>query len=110
MTTTAIFTIGHSNHDVAKFLKLLTDNSIQVVVDFRSAPYSRYIPQYNKKEIEAAILDAVFTYIFMGDSIGGKPSDPQYSDQNGKVNYAGPAESEKFQQGLNRLNKGFQDG
>ncbi len=108
--TTAIFTIGHSNHDVATFLKLLTDNSIQVVVDVRSAPYSRYVPQFNKREIETAILDAGFKYIFMGDSIGGKPSDPQYSDQNGKVNYAGLAESEKFQQGLNRLTKGLQDG
>ena len=110
MKTTAIFTIGHSNHDVATFLKLLTDNSTQVVVDVRSAPYSRHVPHFNKREIEAAITDASIKYIFMGDSIGGKPSDPQYIDQNGKVDYGRLAVSEKFQQGLNRLNKGLQDG
>jgi len=107
--TTAIFTIGHSNYDVATFLNLLKDNSIQVVVDVRSVPYSRYVPQFNKREIENAIVDAGLKYIFMGDAIGGKPSDPRYIDSNGKVNYEKLAESEKFQQGLNRLNKGLQD-
>jgi uncharacterized protein (DUF488 family) len=110
MTTTAIFTIGHSNRDVNSLLQLLVDNSIQVVVDVRSAPYSRYVPQFNKKEIQAAIVDRGIKYIFMGDSIGGKPAAPHYSDQNGKVDYAKLAESELFQQGLNRLIKGVQDG
>ncbi len=48
----SIYTIGHSNQDMVAFLKLLKDNSIQVVVDVRSAPYSRYVPQFNKKEME----------------------------------------------------------
>jgi uncharacterized protein (DUF488 family) len=108
--TTAIFTIGHSNQEAAAFLKLLADNSIQVVVDVRSAPYSRYAPQFNKREIESAAVKAGFKYIFLGDLIGGKPSEPKYLYQNGKVNYARLAESEKFQQGLNRLHKGLQDG
>jgi uncharacterized protein (DUF488 family) len=54
----SIYTIGHSNQDVATFLTLLKDNALQVVVDVRSVPYSRYVPQFNKKEIEAAITDA----------------------------------------------------
>jgi len=109
MTTTSIFTIGHSNHDVATFLTLLKDNSIQVVVDIRSSPYSRYVPQFNKKEIEGTFTAAGFKYIFMGAAIGGKPSDPQYIDSNGKVDYGKLAESENFQQGLNRLSRGLQD-
>ena len=66
------------------------DNAIQVVVDVRSAPYTRYVPQFNKKEIEAAITHAGLKYVFMGDVIGGKPSDSMYLDVNGKVMYYKP--------------------
>ena len=107
--THAIFTIGHSNNDVATFLKLLRGNSIQVIIDVRSAPYSRYVPQFNKREIENTITNAGVKYIFMGNTIGGKPTDPQFTDQNGKVSYGRLAESENFQKGLNRLNKELQN-
>ena len=110
MQSTQIYTIGHSNQDVATFLQLLSDNEIQVVVDVRSAPYSRYVPQFNKKEIEEAITDAGLQYIFMGDVIGGKPSDPQYLNANGKVMYDKLAATPAFQQGLDRLTKGLDDG
>ena len=105
-----IYTIGHSNQDVAAFLQLLKDNAIQVVVDVRSAPYSRYVPQFNKKEIEAAIADAGLKYVFMGDAIGGKPSDQKYLGVHGKVMYDKLAATATFQQGLDRLTKGLNDG
>ena len=73
----SIYTIGHSNQEVEKFLALLKDEAIQVIVDVRSAPYSRYVPHFNKHAIEYALNAAGLKYIFMGDMIGGKPSGPQ---------------------------------
>ena len=105
-----IFTVGHSNHDMAAFLQILSDNSIQVVADVRSAPYSKYVPQFNKREIEKAACGAGFKYVFMGDVIGGKPTDPEFIDGNGKVMYDKIALSDNFQQGITRLTKGLQDG
>ena len=67
-----IYSVGHSNHDLAVFLKLLREHAIQVVADVRSSPYSRYVPQFNKKEIEAAVTAAGLKYVFMGDAIGGQ--------------------------------------
>jgi len=110
MKSPAIFTIGHSSQDTASFLKLLQDNGIQVVVDVRSAPYSRYVPQFNKREIEEAVKNSGMKYIFMGDVIGGKPTDPEYLDAGSKVIYKRLAASESFQQGLNRLTRGLADG
>ena len=107
---TPIYTIGHSNHEMATFLQLLSDNAIQVVVDVRSAPYSRYVPQFNKKEIEVSVAATGLKYVFMGDAIGGKPSDPLYLDAYGKVMYGKLAASETFQEGLDRLEKGLVDG
>ena len=110
MNNYSLFTIGHSNQDVPTFLKLLAANSVQVVVDVRSAPYSRYASQFNKTEIQTAITAAGFTYSYMGDVIGGKPTDPEYLDANGKVIYEKLSESEKFQKGLERLQTGLSAG
>jgi len=106
----SIYTIGHSNQEVEKFLALLKDKAIQVIVDVRSAPYSRYVPHFNKHAIESALNAAGLKYIFMGDMIGGKPSGPQYPDANRKFVYAQLAAAETFQQGLDRLVKGLNDG
>ena len=105
-----IYTIGHSNHDPAKFLKLLIDNAIQVLVDVRSAPYSRYVPQFNKREVETGVTGAGLKYVFMGDALGGKPSDPQYLHANVNVLYDKLAAADTFQQGLDRLAKGMAAG
>ncbi len=105
-----IFTAGHSNKSLDSFLKLLQANGIQVVVDVRSAPYSRFVPQFNKKEVKAAVHGAGMKYIFMGNVIGGKPSDPHFLGTDGRVLYAKLAEAESFQQGLDRLAKGLHDG
>ena len=106
----AIYTIGHSNQDMKKFLALLKDHATQVVVDVRSAPYSRYVPHFNKKEIENALNGAGLKYVYMGDVIGGKPSGSRYSDADAKIVYAQLAAAETFQQGLDRVIKGMNDG
>lgn len=106
----SLCTIGHSNRDLPSFLKLLAENSVQVVIDVRSAPYSRYASQFNKNEIQSAISAAGVRYIYMGDIIGGKPTNPEYLDANGKVLYENISKSEKFQKGLDRLQTGLSAG
>jgi uncharacterized protein (DUF488 family) len=41
----SIYTIGHSDIDFERFLELL--NGIEVLVDVRSAPFSKYAPQFD---------------------------------------------------------------
>ncbi len=43
-----VLTIGHSNHTVDHFLNLLRVNAVQVVVDERSQPYSKYATQFDQ--------------------------------------------------------------
>lgn len=101
-----IFTAGHSNHSVADFCGLLSGHEIQVVVDVRSAPYSRYVTWFNKREIEVEFTGRGFKYLFMGDVIGGKPQDPAFRDAEGRVDYSRLTVSEKFQAGIDRLVNG----
>ncbi len=106
----SIFTIGHSNIEQASFLHLLLDRSIDVVVDVRSAPYSKYVPQFNKREIEQAVQSQGMHYIFMGDLIGGMPTAPDLLDEEGRPDYLRIAAGDSFKQGIKRLKEGLDKG
>ncbi|MBN1660839.1 MAG: DUF488 domain-containing protein [Anaerolineae bacterium] len=70
---TTIYTIGHSNHEAGVFIALLKQHGIQVVVDVRSSPYSRYVPQANREVLARALKAAGIDYLWWGDRLGGKP-------------------------------------
>ncbi len=44
-------------------------------MDVRSAPYSRYNPQYNKLALEQNLGKEAIQYIYAGDALGGRPKD-----------------------------------
>ena len=71
-----LFTIGHSNHSLEKFVQLLEDNGVMTLVDVRTAPASRYNPQFNKGSLEQALPRRDIQYVFAGNYLGGRPSDP----------------------------------
>ncbi len=97
-----IYTIGHSNHELLKFLKLLHDNQVQLVVDVRSSPYSRYVPHFNRENLKDSLKECHIEYIFLGDKIGGKPKDQRYYD-GGQVNYDLIAQSAPYKEGILQL-------
>ena len=71
-----LYTIGHSNHILEKLVRLLEDNSVTTLVDVRTAPYSRYNPQFNKENLELALPQREMQYAYAGKYLGGRPSDP----------------------------------
>ena len=46
-----IYTIGHSNYSIERFVNMLRKYEIDVVVDIRGTPYSKYNTQYNKEAL-----------------------------------------------------------
>jgi len=71
-----LYTIGHSRHPIDKFIQLLVDHSIEYLVDVRSAPYSRFNPQYNKNALQQALEKQHIAYVYAGEELGGRPKDP----------------------------------
>jgi uncharacterized protein (DUF488 family) len=71
-----LFTIGHSNHPLDKLAGLAKGHGVLTLVDVRSAPYSRYNVQFNKEHLERELGSYGLAYVFEGDSLGGRPSDP----------------------------------
>jgi uncharacterized protein (DUF488 family) len=71
----ALYTIGHSNYPLTRFLELLTDAEITAVADVRSQPTSRWAPQYNKDALISTLDACGISYFFMGRELGGRPKD-----------------------------------
>ena len=98
-----IYTVGHSNHPLGVFLALLRRHRVEVLIDTRSSPFSRYAPQFNRETLKAAILDAGLKYGFYGRELGGRPENQAFYDAEGHADYAQIAGSQLFQAGLARL-------
>ena len=100
-----VFTIGHSTHSIDALLKLLSAHHIEAVADVRSAPYSRFNPQFNRKEFQTALSDIGVRYVFLGKELGAR-SDDAACYTGDKVQYDRLAKTTLFQSGLNRILEG----
>ncbi len=95
-----MYTIGHSVHDWETFLGLLTLHGVDVVVDTRSAPVSRRAAFANKRTMPALLEQEDISYVFLGDALGGKPSDDYLYGEDGKPDYRKMRSLESFQSGI----------
>lgn len=93
---TIVYTIGHSNHQADDFVEILHQHSIELVVDVRSNPYSRYVPQANREALARKLESSGIAYHWLGDRLGGKP-------EGVVANYDQLRASSAFQQGISEL-------
>jgi uncharacterized protein (DUF488 family) len=102
-----ILTIGHSNHPIEAFLELLQRHGVTAVSDVRSRPYSRYVPQYSREPLKAALARAGIAYVFLGKELGARSENPACYKQ-GKVQYECLAREPQFAEGIKRVTDGMQ--
>lgn len=98
-----VWSVGHSNHALAQLLELLHVTGIDAIADVRSAPYSRFAPHFNRSPLESALQAAGMSYVFLGDSLGGRPDGDEYYDDEGHALYGQVAATEWFNRGVDRL-------
>ena len=101
-----LLSIGHSNHRFEVLLALLKRHQIEVVADVRSAPYSRYNPQFNGRDLRLGLVEAGIQYVFRGKELGGRPEGDRFYDSDGRILYGLMAETNWFRSGLDRLCEG----
>ena len=105
MSRGAVYTVGHSNHPAERFLRLLQERGIEVVVDTRSHPYSRHAPHFSAHTLQGTLERAGIRYLFLGGELGGRPEGGEYYDDLGRVDYALLGCSRPFLDGISRLQK-----
>jgi uncharacterized protein (DUF488 family) len=108
-----LLTLGHSNHSLEKFIELLEENGVMTLVDVRTAPASRYNPQFNKGNLEQALPERNIQYVYAGKYLGGRPPDPgcyksrslpaEGADYLHEVDYPEVMKREWFRKGIERL-------
>jgi uncharacterized protein (DUF488 family) len=102
-----LYTVGHSNHSIGKFIGLLSANGITAVADVRSRPFSRRYPQFNKERLAAVLAQHNIAYVFLGKELGARSEDPSCYE-NGKVQYGRLAATPAFKAGIERVLAGAQ--
>ncbi len=102
-----IYTVGHSNHPIDRFLGLLRLHGISAVADVRSTPYSRFNPQFRREKLQASLAGDGIQYVFLGEELGARSSDPTCYDASGRVSYARLARMPLFRKGIERLKAGM---
>jgi uncharacterized protein (DUF488 family) len=108
-----IFSIGHGNRTPDAFLTLLKNHGIEYLIDVRSQPYSKFNPHYNQNELKTFLENNGVKYVFMGDSIGGRPDRNKYKvcyHENDTVDYEAIRMQDFFKKGLDRLKTAYDKG
>jgi len=104
-----LYTIGYGARTLDGFLTTLAAHRIEYLLDVRSAPYSKFKPEFSKDALEAALRTKNIGYGFLGDTLGGQPRDPEcFTD--GKVDYAKVRRQEFFRTGLERVRTTYEQG
>ena len=102
-----LFTIGYGARTLDEFLAVLKANRIEYLIDVRTAPFSKFKPEFSKDLLQHHVERAGLRYLFMGDTLGGQPRDPA-CHTDGKVDYDKVRAQPFFQDGIERLKQAFE--
>jgi uncharacterized protein (DUF488 family) len=101
-----LFTIGHSNHSIERFLELARGAGITAIADVRSTPASRRYPWFNQARLAPRLAHEGLAYVPLGDALGGRPRDPRLYRDDGFADYDAMARTDEFRAGLDRVADG----
>ena len=103
-----LYTNGHSNHPIEKFIELLTTHQIATLVDVRSYPSSRRLPHFNQDALSASLNTVSIEYQWL-KSLGGRRTSKRIDSPHTAWEvpafraYADYAETADFDAGLRTL-------
>lgn len=105
-----LYTIGYATKAIDIFIDQLKQYRIDVVVDVRSVPYSKVFHAYHKESIATHLKRHDIQYLFMGDELGPRSTDPEHYDSHGQVQFDHLMQSPLFEKGIQRLKNGLDKG
>ena len=103
-----LYTIGHSNQSFEEFADILRSQDINVIVDVRSIPASKYTPQFNKEPLYNSLKRIGINYLSFAEEFGARRTDSL--DQYNNVDFEKAVLTPAFQHGVERLLNGINKG
>lgn len=77
---TTIYTVGHGAASLQLFRNILEAAEIALVVDVRTHPYSRWHPQYSRKELSNSLGQWSIEYDWKGANLGGRGENARFDE------------------------------
>lgn len=105
-----IYTIGHSTHQIERFVELLRNYCVNCVIDVRSVAASSFNPQFNKDPLSKYLKESNITYMHFAKEFGARRKETELLDDEGKVDFEKVRREENFISGINRLKLGIKKG
>lgn len=104
-----IFTLGHSTRPIETFIALLHAHKIQIVIDIRTIPKSRYCPQFTQARLQKSLRKAKIGYRHMKE-LGGLRHALKDSPNTSWINasfrgFADYMQTEEFWEAIKKLEK-----
>lgn len=103
-----IYSIGHGNRSWNDFINIINQYNGKYLVDVRSFPKSKYNPQFDRYTIDKECKKSGIKYIFMGNSLGGRPENRELYDQKGRADYALMSKDIEYIASIERLQRASQ--
>jgi uncharacterized protein (DUF488 family) len=105
-TRPEIYTIGHSTRKREDLVEILKHYGIELLLDIRKIPYSRYNPQFNREEMMKVMPATGIGYEHC-DELGGVRPPQEVMDRAKSCSersrgFAGYMQTDNFKRGLKR--------
>ena len=97
-----VYTIGYAGLTWDRLQSILETHHISQVVDVRSTPFSKAHPMFNRTSLEIGLPKHGFSYRWMGDVLGARPTSPEVMT-DGRVDFEKVISSPSFLSGMDRL-------
>lgn len=105
-----IYSIGHTNHTIDKFILMLRKQNINCIVDVRSTPFSKYTPQFNKDTLQKSLNIRGIHYLHMGKEFGARRDSTLLYSKEGYLDFEKARQDVDFLSGVERLKDGCEKG
>ncbi|MDR0943192.1 MAG: DUF488 domain-containing protein [Ruminococcus sp.] len=97
-----VYTIGYSGYKPVEFIYELRQHKINVLIDVRSVPYSKYHSEYNKETLQAMLETQNIKYRNYSREYGARQTERKfYTD--GKLDFEKFASSDAFLDGIKKV-------
>lgn len=105
-----IYTIGHSNYSFDELISRIHKYNINVIVDIRGIPYSKYNIQFNKEILVSKLKSLGYVYIYMAKEFAAKRTTNESYNEEGYADFEKVKDEKFFKEGVNRLRTGLEKG
>ena len=107
MPKRAVLTIGHSDHPLEEFRRLLEAHGVDQLADVRTVPRSRHNPQFNRETLPVSLAESEIRYVGL-QGLGGlrhaRADSPNTGWHNASFRgYADYMQTSEFRRHLRRL-------